>query len=209
MSGPSIASPGATLPAATAIVLAGGRSSRFGRDKLAEPVGGRRLLDHAVTAAASVAREVLVLVPPVAPAPPLPAADAPVVVVRDPEPFGGPLVAVLAGLERARESLALVVGGDMPSLSSTVLAAMLRRLDSSGADAVVLGYRGRPEPLPAAFRVGAATPAARRLLGSGVRSLQSLAGALRTVELAEMEWRSLDPAAATLRDVDRPEDLPT
>lgn len=210
MTEPSSAGTSGTLPAATAIVLAGGRSSRFGRDKLAEPVGGRRLLDHAVDAAAAVAREVLVLVPPVAPARGVARpGSVPVVVVRDPEPFGGPLVAVLAGLERAREPLAFVVGGDMPSLSTAVLAAMLRRLESSGADAVVLGYRGRREPLPAAFRVGAATPAARRLLGSGVRSLQSLAGALRTVELAEMEWRPLDPAAATLRDVDRPEDLPT
>jgi molybdopterin-guanine dinucleotide biosynthesis protein A len=202
--------PAPTLPAASAIVLAGGRSSRFGRDKLAEPVGGRRLLEHAVAAAASVAREVLVLIPPVAAAPPLATpTGVPLILVRDPEPFGGPLVAVLAGLERARESLALVVGGDMPSLSGPVLAAMLRRLESSGADAVVLGYRGRREQLPAVFRVGAATPAARRLLGSGVRSLHSLAGALRTVELAEMEWRPLDPSAATLRDVDRPEDLPT
>ena len=33
-----------------AIVLAGGRSSRFGRDKLAEPVDGRPLLDHAIDA---------------------------------------------------------------------------------------------------------------------------------------------------------------
>lgn len=202
---------GAPLPAASAIVLAGGRSSRFGRDKLAEPLGGRRLLDHAVAAVAAVAREVLVLVPPVGDAPVLaarPDAAVPVVVLRDPEPFGGPLVAVLAGLERAREPFVLVVGGDMPTLSVDVLAAMLRRLEASSADGVMLGYRGRSEPLPAAFRVGAATPAARRLLGAGVRSLHSLRGALRIVELAEMEWRPLDPIAATLRDVDRPEDLP-
>ena len=33
-----------------AIVLAGGRSSRFGRDKLAESIDGRPLLDRAVEA---------------------------------------------------------------------------------------------------------------------------------------------------------------
>ncbi|MGH2474787.1 MAG: NTP transferase domain-containing protein, partial [Candidatus Limnocylindrales bacterium] len=32
-------------PRIGAIVLAGGRSSRFGRDKLAEPMDGRPLLD--------------------------------------------------------------------------------------------------------------------------------------------------------------------
>lgn len=202
---------GSPIPAASAIVLAGGRSSRFGRDKLAEPLGGGRLLDHAVAAVAAVAREVLVLVPPVGDPPNLAAprdAAVPVHVLRDPEPFGGPLVALLAGLERAREPFVLVVGGDMPTLSVDVLAAMLRRLEASSADGIMLGYRGRPAPLPAAFRVGAATPAARRLLGAGVRSLQSLRGPLRIVDMAEMEWRPLDPTASTLRDVDRPEDLP-
>ncbi len=200
------------LPSATAIVLAGGRSSRFGRDKLAEPVRGRPLLDHAILAAAAVAQEVLVLVPVVGEAPRLPRpADTAIriSVLRDPEPFGGPLVAVLAGLEHAREPFALVVGGDMPDLSSEVLAALLRALDVSDADAVVLGFRGRRQPLPIVVRVGAATAAARRLLGDGVRSLQSLVDALRTRQLNEGEWRPLDPTAGTLRDVDLPEDLPT
>jgi molybdopterin-guanine dinucleotide biosynthesis protein A len=131
----------------------------------------------------------------------------PISAVRDPEPFGGPLVAVLAGLERAREPFALVVGGDMPRLSREVLAALLRRLESSDADAVQLAFRGRRQPLPLGLRVGAATGAARRLLADGVRSLQSLADALRAREISEGEWRALDPVAGTVHDVDRPEDL--
>jgi molybdenum cofactor guanylyltransferase len=202
----------AAIPAATAIVLAGGRSSRFGRNKLAEPVSGRPLLDHAILAVAGVAREVLVLVPPVGEAPRMPRSPepaVPIIALRDPEPFGGPLVAVLAGLERAREPFALVVGGDMPRLSSEVLAKVMRALDASDADAVVLVFRGRRQPLPMGLRVGAATGAARRLLADGVRSLLSLADVLRTRELSEGEWRPLDPVAATLKDVDRPEDLAT
>jgi molybdenum cofactor guanylyltransferase len=200
------------LPSATALVLAGGRSTRFGRNKLAEPLRGRSLLDHSIVAAAAVAREVLVLVPPVGDAPRLPRSPdpaVPITTIRDPEPFGGPLVALLAGLERAREPFALVVGGDMPDLSRDVLARVLRALDASEADAVALAFRGRRQPLPLGLRVGTATAAARRLLADGVRSLQSLTDALRTRELSEGEWRSLDPAAATLHDVDRPEDLPT
>jgi molybdopterin-guanine dinucleotide biosynthesis protein A len=198
------------LPATTAIVLAGGRSARFGRNKLAEPLAGRSLLDHSILAVAAVSREVLVLVPPVGDTPPLPRAEdrtVPVTAVRDPEPFGGPLVAVLAGLERAREPFALVVGGDTPRLSRDVLAVLLRRLEASDGDAVQLTFRGRRQPLPLGLRVGAATGAARRLLGDGVRSLQSLADALRAREISEGEWRALDPAAGTMHDVDRPEDL--
>jgi molybdenum cofactor guanylyltransferase len=203
---------GASLPAASGLVLAGGRSSRFGRNKLAEPLGGRPLLAHAVAALGSVAREVIVLLPPVGDPPSLPrslgAEKIPVRIARDPEPFGGPLVALLAGLERSGEPFALVAAGDMPGLAGPVLAALLRALEASeDVDAAVLKFRGRRQPLPAALRVGAATMAAQRLLGEGERSVHALLRALRTRELAEVEWRPLDPTAATLRDVDVPGDL--
>ena len=202
------------LPAASGLVLAGGRSSRFGRNKLAEPLDGRPLLDHAVAAIGSVAREVIVLLPPVGEPPPLPrnvgADRIPVRLARDPEPFGGPLVALLAGLEQSREPFALVAAGDMPGLAEPVLAALLRALDASeDVDAAVLEFRGRRQPLPAALRVGSATMAAHRLLGEGERSIQALLRVLRTRALSEVEWRPLDPTAATLRDVDLPGDLPT
>jgi molybdopterin-guanine dinucleotide biosynthesis protein A len=131
----------------------------------------------------------------------------PVRVVRDPEHLGGPLVGLLAGLERAAESTALVAGGDMPDLAPDVLAALLLALTASDAGAAALVLRGRREPLPAAVRTGAATAAARRLLAAGERRLQALLAALRARDLDEGEWRALDPAAATLRDVDVPADL--
>ena len=76
------------------IVLAGGRSSRFGRDKLAEPLDGRPLLDHAIDAARRMATEVLVVVAPGS----APAVPAGVQVVHDAQAFEGPLAGVAAGL---------------------------------------------------------------------------------------------------------------
>ena len=98
----------------------------------------------------------------------------------------------------------------MPTLSPDVLAALLRALVAAegSADAAVLVQRGVARPLPAAFRNGAATQAARRLIADGERSLVALVRGLATRELAEGEWRGLDPTGATLRDIDRPEDLP-
>src|SRR2546425_3121567 len=119
------------VPQASAIVLAGGRASRFGRDKLAERVEERPLIHYAILALASVATEVLVVAPPDGPDPSLPAElTVPARVVRDTEAFGGPLAGLLAGLERARESLVLVVGGDMPQLRPELLAVLLRRLEA-------------------------------------------------------------------------------
>lgn len=198
------------VPPATGIVLAGGRSSRFGRDKLIEPVDGRPLVQHAIAAVAEVCAEVLVIVPPVGDPPPLPgpgATPVPVLVVRDPEPHGGPLVGLLAGLERAGLPLALLAAGDMPRLATPVLRALLRALESGDADAAVLVRRGRREPFPAALRVGRATDAATRLLADGERRLGAVFETLLVEAFAESDWRVFDPTSDTLLDVDRPEDL--
>jgi len=201
------------LPAATGIVLAGGRSTRFGRDKLVEPVGGRPLVQHAVLAVAQATTEVLVVIGPVGDGPALPTpreAGVPVRLVHDPMPGGGPLVGLLAGLEHARESCVVVAGGDMPSLAPDVLRALLRKLGADAdAEAVALERRGRREQLPIALRTGAATHAAKRLLADGERRLGTVLDALRTHDLPEGAWRPLDPDALSLRDVDVPGDLAT
>jgi molybdopterin-guanine dinucleotide biosynthesis protein A len=62
-------------------------------------------------------------------------------------------------------------------------------------------------PLPAALRTGAASDQVGRLVDDGERRLRSVFDRLPTRILEEPEWRPLDPAGATLRDVDRPEDL--
>ncbi|HEY7524104.1 MAG TPA: molybdenum cofactor guanylyltransferase [Candidatus Limnocylindrales bacterium] len=195
-----------TGPAASGIVLAGGRSSRFGRDKLAEPIEGRPLLHRAIAAVAGVCTETLVVVTPVEAPPPLPAGLA-VHVVRDPEPFGGPLVGLFAGLEQAREPLALVVAGDMPDLQPGVLRALVHALDDEDVAGAVLRYRGRDQPLPMAVRNGIAATRARDLLARGERSLAALVSAVRARALEESDWRGVDPTAATLHDIDRPSDL--
>jgi molybdopterin-guanine dinucleotide biosynthesis protein A len=196
--------------AASGIVLAGGAARRFGGDKLAATFEGRTLLDHAVAAVAGLVSEVVVVVAP-GDERTLPAAAVPVRTAVDPELHAGPLVGLVAGLELAREPIALVVGGDMPSLEPRVLAALLRALAESSEpaafDATALVQRSTVRPLPAAVRNGAATEAGRRLLGAGERSLVALFRELRTRGLDEVEWRGLDPSAATLRDIDRPSDL--
>jgi len=196
----------------SAIVLAGGQSSRFGSDKLAATLDGRSLLERAIDAVGGVADEVLVVLAP-GDERPLAAtatgAATPVRQVVDPELHGGPLVGLLAGLEAAAQPLVVVTGGDMPTLMPAVLDAMIRALAASetGIDAIVLASRGDRPPLPAVLRTGAATSVARRLVGDGERRLRSLFERLPTRALAEGEWRPLDPTGATLRDVDRPTDL--
>ena len=191
------------LPAATGIVLAGGRSQRFGRDKLREPLAGTTLLHRAIHAVAAVTSEVLVVAAPEAEWE-LPPGTR---LVHDADAFEGPLAGCLAGLMVAREPLVLVAGGDMPTLNPEVLGLLLRSLEASSADACVLEQHGDRRPLPMALRTGSGTEMVRRLLAEHERRLRSFLDRSIVRALDERTWRPLDPEAATLRDVDVPEDL--
>ena len=131
-----------------AIVLAGGRSSRFGRDKLVEPIDGRQLLDHAIDAVGAVATEIVV----VGPSDGVSVARPEVTVVRDELPFEGPLAGLAVGLHSLDPAVerVLVVGGDMPTLVPAVLDLLVAALDRH--EASVLADDDRPRPLPMAIR---------------------------------------------------------
>ncbi len=187
----------------TAIVLAGGRSSRFGRDKLAESLDGRALLDHSIAVVSTLAREVIVVARP---------RDEPrvaqgVIVVHDPSAFEGPLVGLMAGLRGTTNPIAVAVGGDMPTLVPSVLEVLVARLDDPSVDAAVLEGDGRVQPLPVALRTAPARAAAARLVAGGERRLGALIETLTTSVVDEATWRNLDPDGRTLRDVDTPADL--
>jgi molybdopterin-guanine dinucleotide biosynthesis protein A len=196
----------------TAIVLAGGRSSRFGSDKLAAELDGASLLSRTIAAAESIA-DVVIVAGPARPEG-LRAAEAPAILVADREPFGGPLAALVDVFNRAIAdpvtSLALVVGGDMPLLVPSVLRTMLDRLAADrDLDAVILHVPDAPrrQVLPLAVREHAAATAARAAVEAGDRSLTGLIDRLRTLELPADEWRALDPSGDTLADVDTLVDL--
>ncbi len=213
---PPITSTAEPTPRASGIVLAGGRSSRFGRDKLAEPLRGVPLLHTAIRAMAAACDEVLVVTPPSGLAVALPRdLPTPVRELPDPQAFAGPLVGLLAGAQGAEGDLIVVCGGDMPSIEPAVLRLMLRRMlagpGRSGpywaAQGVALERNGQAQPLPLVLERGAATSAASDLVASGDRSLRALIAALDIAVIPEAQWRELDPDAASLRDVDLPGDL--
>jgi molybdopterin-guanine dinucleotide biosynthesis protein A len=187
----------------TGIVLAGGRSSRFGRDKLDALVDGRSLLFNAIDGVTPASTEILVIAAPDA-APRLPARAT---LIHDTVAFEGPLAGVAAGLRAAHESIILVVGGDMPTLVGAVVESMLQALDQPGVEAVVLEHDGRPRPLPIALRREPALAAADVLLADGERRLRALTEELATTVIPEPTWRALDPYGMTVRDIDTPADL--
>jgi molybdopterin-guanine dinucleotide biosynthesis protein A/glyoxylase-like metal-dependent hydrolase (beta-lactamase superfamily II) len=188
------------------IVLAGGRSERFGRDKLREDLDGEPLVAHAIRRLAEVAPDVYLVVGAEDPTLEIPG-DLSVSFVRDDVPFEGPLRAVARGLAFVDSTWAVVVGGDMPSLEPSVLSALLRFASEEGAPGSALGEGDHFRPLPCVLETPRAFPVANELLEAGERSLRSLLDRLRVSVLPEEVWLRLDPERRTLFDVDEPSDL--
>lgn len=192
------------------IVLAGGASSRFGRDKVTSLFDGRPLVHHALERVAQVADDIVLVLAPDAPVPPLPAELAGrISIARDPTSHGGPLAGLAAGLDGIRgiePAIALVVGGDMPRLEPAVLQLLEETLERDAtAGAVVLGA-DPTATLPMAIIVDLATLAANALLADERRSLRALLDALRATAIPAATWRQLDPGGHTLDDIDLPTD---
>jgi molybdopterin-guanine dinucleotide biosynthesis protein A len=188
----------------TALILAGGRSSRFGRDKLAEPIDGRTMLDHVVDRVRDVATDVVVVTATGA------SIDLPsdVEVVHDDRPFEGPLAGLGVGLRAVDPGVerVIVVGGDMPTVVPAVLARLVAALDRR--EAAMLADDTRERPLPMALRRSVASPSVDRLLDDGERRLRALLQHLDVEVIPYETWREDDPAGESLRDVDVPGDLP-
>jgi molybdenum cofactor guanylyltransferase len=187
-------------------VLAGGASTRFGRDKLAEPYKGSPLLHHAILRLGEVCEMVVVVLAPRADEPPLPV-GVPIRIVRDPTEAEGPLAGLHEGLLAVTTDLALVAGGDMPDLRTPVLLEMLRVAGEAPVDAVALQDGDRYRPLPCVIRAERAVDAAHTLLHTGRRALRDLLDALRVAVIDGPTWQALDPGRRTLFDIDLPSDL--
>ena len=207
------------------VVLAGGRSSRFGGPKLQAHLDGKSLLAMTIEAVASVVSRVVVAGPEL----PNDIVDVPVPIelVADAVAFDGPLAALAGALSALQvdtgtrggienHAVAVVVGGDMPLVVPDVLRAMVDRLGADPSiDAVVLAQPARPSGpaampravLPAALRIEPSASAAGAALAAGDRSLARFLDRLATAELPAADWLALDPEGRTLLDVDRPADL--
>jgi molybdopterin-guanine dinucleotide biosynthesis protein A len=164
------------------------------------------LLHHAVIRLAEVCGDVVVVIGPDAPEPPMPF-GAPVRFARDATEHEGPLAGAYAGLHAVLTEHALIAGGDMPDLQTAVLIEMLRVAPEAPAEIVALQDGSRFRPLPCVVRVGPATEAAHALLHGGHRRLGDLLEALRMAVVDEPTWHALDPDRRTLFDVDEPPDL--
>ncbi len=178
-------------------VLAGGRSSRMGRDKPLIVFDGLTLYERACRALAPHVREVIVACGTRA-LPPLPGTRA----IEDEEEGRGPLSGLCAVLAHARTTHVLCLPTDLPMVTADAVAAF--RAEASHAATAVLVHEGRLQPLVGIYPV-AALAAVRALRAAGEERMGAFAAHIGAVPIDAARLGRVHADALT-RDVDTPEE---
>lgn len=188
----------------SAVILAGGKSSRMGRDKAFLDAGGQTLLARQIAVARAAGAEEIFI----SGRGDTDYAAFPGRVLHDRLPDAGPLGGVEAALTRAAHPLLLVLAVDLPEIQAALLGELAGHCTSGTG--VIPRVQGALEPL-AAFYPRAARPLARRLLRRkqfavcGLAERCCAAGRMREVEMTAaagqfLNWNSPADRAAVLPD---------
>jgi molybdopterin-guanine dinucleotide biosynthesis protein A len=182
----------------TAVILAGGRSSRMGLPKALLAFDGEPLIVHLVRRLHTVFPRIIVVA---APGQDLP--EMPVALVHDEIVHQGPVGGLYYGLRATSDAFAFVTSCDAVFLKTALATHLVSRIN--GADVVVPSWGGRLHPLVAVYRTALA-PLLERQLAHGELRTQSLFERVRTCRVDEDEIRRFDPAGDSFFNMNQPAD---
>ena len=183
-----------TPPDVTGLILAGGRSRRFGRDKAVALLHGEPLIVHVSRALAPHVTRLLVATGSTRRPYPIVAE-----VVCDPDAGVGPIAGLAAGLAACRTPWLLAVAVDLPYLTANALDPLLRGTSSSADVVVALDDEGRRQPVCARWRVATVQPVVGDHLARSAYALQAL--------FQHLQVRDVQLGPGVLRNVNHPSDL--
>jgi len=187
------------------IILAGGRSSRLGKDKVFEVIGKETLIERAVRQLAELDElDELIVVTSERVAPLLDAFRLRARIVKDVHIGQGPMGGLHAGLLAAGNDYSLVVACDLPFLNQDLLRYMigLRR----GYDMVVPRVSGMIEPLHAVYSKSC-LPAIERRLNEGRSMVYSLLEGVRVRFVEQEEVEKFDPKRLSFFNINSTADV--
>ncbi|MFY9557864.1 MAG: molybdenum cofactor guanylyltransferase [Blastocatellia bacterium] len=169
---------------ATGFITAGGRSSRMGEDKAWLKIGGSSMIERVIAALMPVTTSVAII----ANQPGYSRLGLPV--FSDENPGIGPLEAIRTGLENALTSRIVLVGCDLPFVTSDLFRFLLSIENQCGQNyqtIVPIGPNGKSEPVCAIYSVES-LEAVRLLIASGRRRISLLFDRVptRLVEFEEL-----------------------
>jgi SUF system NifU family Fe-S assembly protein len=181
-----------------AVVLAAGRATRFGGDKVTATLRGEPVIRHVVRAFDGMVGRVIVVVSANEAAVRAALADRSIEVVRNDHTTAGMSSSIATGIAAAADAAAVIVAlGDQPGIERPVLAAVIDGWRGGGGVIVSPSYRGVRAP-PVVF--------ARAVFGE-MAALSGDIGARALIERDPARVMVVNVDHAPPADIDTPDDL--
>jgi len=189
-------------------ILAGGASSRMGRDKGLLDFDGVPLILHTARLLEPLFSEVTVVGSPrrYAALGLHAIADGDAQAEGGPNgPSHGPLAGIATALAATHSRWNLIVACDLPYLSAEWIDWLLSRATRSRGEAVIPRTKRGIEPLAAVYRRECGAPVAAAL-ARGVRKVSDAVNELRLDFVYPREWREIEPSELILKNMNAPGD---
>jgi molybdopterin-guanine dinucleotide biosynthesis protein A len=183
----------------SAFILAGGRSSRMGRDKAFIELAGRTLLERVIDLAGSVTPNVRVVGPQ----------EKFLTVARTIEdvfPGYGPLGGIHAALTYTETALNLILAVDLPFIERDFLVYLTSQATQTGALVTVARAAGRSQPLCAVYRREFVLTA-EQALKKKTNKIDALFAQVETRVITESEMERMGFSSAMFQNLNTPEEL--
>ena len=186
----------------TSIILAGGKSSRLGRNKALQVIEGKSLIQWVVDRLAILSTEIIIAT---AHGEAIPCSSAVrLKTVADIYPGKGPLVGIYSGLIASSSPRAIVVGCDTPFLSVGLLEYMTQIC--SAFDVVIPRIKNKLEPLCAVYSKNCLVPI-QESLEQDERRIRKLFSMVKVKYVEEDEINSFDPEHLSFFNINNQADL--
>lgn len=190
---------------AAGVILAGGYSSRMGRDKALLPLPADErwtFVSHIASVLSATCQEVVLVVRDAAQAVRYDMSGVRVVI--DCQPGVGPLMGVYTGLSAIHCSHALVTAVDLPFIQASLVSFLLSQ---AHADELVIPVVGEiPQVLLAVYPQTLLPMIEERLL-SGRRDPRALLASTQVQYIDEARLREVDPHLRSFLNVNTPEEF--
>jgi molybdopterin-guanine dinucleotide biosynthesis protein A len=118
----------------------------------------------------------------------------------------GPLGGIATALRDSREPWNLILGCDLPLLTSEWLAYLIDRALVSAADAIVPQSAAGAEPLCAMYRKSCEANVAKSI-ARGVRKVTGCLAALKIERIEPHEWKAFDACGLLFRNLNSLKDI--
>jgi molybdopterin-guanine dinucleotide biosynthesis protein A len=189
-----------SVPDASAVVLAGGKSSRMGSAKAFLRFDDEPILVHIVSTLSRIFSEIVIVA---APEQELPSVPAPVIVVRDQVAHQGPVGGLCYGLKATSTDFSFVTSCDVVFLNPELILYLVSRI--SGCEVVVPHWEQRLQPLHAVYR-RSVLPLLEDQLERGQLRPIHLFDRVRTCRVDEDDVRRFDPDGLSFLNMNTPQD---